>query len=60
MIRDEDGLLTSYVYVDLDGRDPSGYIEEANRLIRGKITQRPGYSMSWSGQYEAIERPASD
>lgn len=56
MIRDEDGLLTSYVYVDLDGRDPSGYIEEANRLIRGNITQRPGYSMSWSGQYEAIER----
>lgn len=56
MIRDEDGLLTSYVYVDLDGRDPRGYIEEANRVIRGRITQRPGYSMSWSGQYEAIER----
>jgi Cu(I)/Ag(I) efflux system membrane protein CusA/SilA len=56
MIRNEDGLLTGYVYVDLAGRDPRSYIEEANRLIRDKVTLPPGYAVSWSGQYEAMER----
>ena len=37
MIRDEDGLLTGYVYVDIAGRDPNGYIEEADRLLREKV-----------------------
>jgi Cu(I)/Ag(I) efflux system membrane protein CusA/SilA len=57
MIRDENGLLTGYVYVDLEGRDPAGYIAEANRLIgRQPRLLPPGYSLSWSGQYEAMER----
>ncbi len=56
MIRDEDGLLTGYVYVDLDGRDPQGFIDEAGRLIREKIEIPPGYAVSWSGQYEAMQR----
>jgi Cu(I)/Ag(I) efflux system membrane protein CusA/SilA len=56
MIRDEDGLLTGYVYVDLAGRDAASFISEADRLIRSKITMQPGYSISWSGQYEAMER----
>jgi Cu(I)/Ag(I) efflux system membrane protein CusA/SilA len=58
MIRNEDGLLTGYVYVDLEGRDPSSYIAEANQLIRSSIPRRPGYTVSWSGQYEAMERVA--
>jgi len=56
MIRNEDGLLTGYVYVDLAGRDPRSYIEEADRLIRDKAPLPPGYAVSWSGQYEAMER----
>ena len=56
MIRNEDGLLTGYVYVDMAGRDPRGYIEEANRLIRERVQLPPGYAVSWSGQYEAMER----
>ena len=56
MIRNEDGLLTGYVYVDMAGRDPRSYIEEANLLIRGKVQLPPGYAISWSGQYEAMER----
>jgi Cu(I)/Ag(I) efflux system membrane protein CusA/SilA len=56
MIRNEDGLLTGYVYVDIAARDPRSYIEEANRLIRDKVTLPPGYAASWSGQYEAMER----
>jgi Cu(I)/Ag(I) efflux system membrane protein CusA/SilA len=56
MIRDEDGLLTGYVYVDVAGRDQNGYIEEATRLLKEKVKLLPGYAVSWSGQYEATQR----
>ena len=56
MIRDEDGLLTGYVYVDVGGRDQNGYIAEAAALLREKVQLPVGYSISWSGQYEATER----
>jgi Cu(I)/Ag(I) efflux system membrane protein CusA/SilA len=52
MIRNEDGLLTGYVYVDVTGRDMGGYVEEARRVIGEKLKLPPGYSLSWSGQYE--------
>ncbi len=56
MIRNEDGLLTGYVYVDLAGRDPAGYVEEASRLLREKLALPAGYALSWSGQWEAMQR----
>jgi copper/silver efflux system protein len=56
MIRDEDGLLTGYVYVDISGRDPNGYIEEANRLLRKEVKLPPGYAFVWSGDYQASQR----
>ncbi|HZX97267.1 MAG TPA: CusA/CzcA family heavy metal efflux RND transporter [Myxococcales bacterium] len=56
MIRNEDGLLTGYVYVDLAGRDPQGYVEESRQLLREKLQLPPGYALSWSGQYEAMQR----
>ena len=56
MIRNEDGLLTGYVYVDIAGRDPAGYIDEAGRLLREKVKLPPGYAISWSGQYEGMQR----
>ena len=56
MIRDEDGLLTGYVYIDIAGRDPNGYVEEAARLLKDKVKLPPGYAISWSGQYEAAQR----
>ncbi len=56
MIRNEDGLLAGYVYLDIAGRDPAGYIEEAGRLLREKVKLPPGYAISWSGQYEAMKR----
>jgi len=56
MLRNEDGLLTGYVYVDISGRDPGGYVAEASKLVREKVQFQPGYSVSWSGQYEAMER----
>ena len=56
MIRDEDGLLTGYVYVDVAGRDVQSYIDEAGKLIREKVPIPPGYAITWSGQYEAMQR----
>ncbi len=56
MIRNEDGLLTGYVYVDVAGRDPGSYVEEAERLLRDKVKLPPGYAVAWSGQYEAMQR----
>ena len=56
MIRNEDGLLTGYVYVDVAGRDQNSYIDEAGRLLREKIKLPTGYAISWSGQYEAMQR----
>jgi Cu(I)/Ag(I) efflux system membrane protein CusA/SilA len=56
MIRNEDGLLTGYVYIDIAGRDPNGYVEEAAQLLRKKVKLPPGYAISWSGQYEATQR----
>ena len=56
MIRNENGLLTGYVYLDISDRDQSSYIEEAGRLLREKIKLPAGYAISWSGQYEAIQR----
>jgi copper/silver efflux system protein len=58
MLRNENGLLTGYVYVDVTGRDPGNYVMEARELLRHKLTLPAGYSISWSGQYEAIERVA--
>ncbi len=56
MIRNEDGLPTGYVYVDLSGRDPNSYIEEAGRHIRQTVKLPAGYAISWSGQYEGMKR----
>jgi Cu(I)/Ag(I) efflux system membrane protein CusA/SilA len=56
MLRDENGLLAGYVYVDVAGRDIGGYVTDAKRVIAEHVTLPPGYALAWSGQYEAIER----
>lgn len=56
MIRDEDGLLTGYVYIDIADRDPNSYIEEGRRLLREKVKLPAGYAISWTGEYEGIQR----
>jgi Cu(I)/Ag(I) efflux system membrane protein CusA/SilA len=56
MLRDENGLLTGYVFVDLANRDVGSYIAEAGRLLQAKMTLPSGYALSWGGQFESIER----
>jgi Cu(I)/Ag(I) efflux system membrane protein CusA/SilA len=56
MVRDEDGMLTGYVYVDITGRDIQSYVAEARRVVAQQVTVPPGYALHWSGQYESMER----
>jgi Cu(I)/Ag(I) efflux system membrane protein CusA/SilA len=56
MLRDENGMLNGYVYVDVAGRDVGSYVEEARRLVRSRVALPAGYAIQWSGQYEAMER----
>ncbi|WP_411725929.1 efflux RND transporter permease subunit [Methyloglobulus sp.] len=56
MIRDEDGMLSGYVYVDLAGRDVGGYVEDLKRVVQGKVELPAGYTIVWSGQYEFMQR----
>jgi len=56
MIRDEDGRLSGYVYVDVSGRDLGSYIGDAKRAVADKVSVPAGYQLVWSGQYEAMER----
>ncbi len=56
MLRDENGLLSGYVYVDVAGRDVGSYVAEAKDVVRAHVKLPPGYSIAWSGQYESMER----
>ncbi len=60
VIRNEDGALTGWVYVDMAGRDIGGYVEEAKAAVAGKIERAgllpAGYRFEWSGQYEHMLR----
>ena len=58
MIRDENGRLSGYVYVDVDTakRDIGGYVEEAKKAVDAELKLQPGYLLQWSGQYEAMAR----
>lgn len=58
MIRDENGRLSGYVYVDVSGRDIGSYVNEAKRVVAEKVTVPAGYELVWSGQYEFMERVA--
>jgi Cu(I)/Ag(I) efflux system membrane protein CusA/SilA len=56
MIRNENGRLAGYVYVDVAGRDIGGYVEEAKRSVSEQVPLPPGYELIWSGQYEHMAR----
>ena len=56
MIRDENGMLAGYVFVDITGRDIGGYVADAKRAVSEKLKLPTGYSLIWSGQYENMQR----
>jgi Cu(I)/Ag(I) efflux system membrane protein CusA/SilA len=58
MIRDENGLLSGYVYVDFDTSkvDVGSYVDRAKQAVAGAVKLPTGYAMTWSGQYENMLR----
>lgn len=57
MIRDEAGMLTGYVYVDMDPgkRDIGSYVAAAKQAVEKQMRLPPGYSLKWTGQYELLQ-----
>ncbi len=56
MIRSENARLNGWVYIDMAGRDISSYVHDAQQKINEQIKLPAGYSLTWSGQYEYLER----
>ncbi|HKW15296.1 MAG TPA: efflux RND transporter permease subunit, partial [Candidatus Krumholzibacteria bacterium] len=50
------GMLASYVYVDIAGRDVGGYVNDAKKVVADRVHLPNGYSLAWSGQYENMLR----
>jgi Cu(I)/Ag(I) efflux system membrane protein CusA/SilA len=56
MIRNENGFMAGYVFVDIAGRDIGGYVEDAKRVVNRSLSLPAGYVLQWSGQYENMLR----
>jgi Cu(I)/Ag(I) efflux system membrane protein CusA/SilA len=55
-IRTENALLAAYIYVDIRDRDIGGYVADAQKAVREAVSFPPGYFVTWSGQFEYMER----
>jgi len=55
-IRSEGARPVGYVYVDVAGRDPGGYVQEAKAMLEQNVHLPPGYDLEWSGAYEGLQR----
>ncbi len=56
MIRTENARLNGWVVVDIRDRDLGSYVAEARQAVTDQVELLPGYSITWSGQYEHMER----
>jgi len=57
-LRSENARLNGWVYVDISGRDLGSYVAQAQKLVSQRVELPPGYSITWSGQFEYLERAA--
>ncbi len=55
-IRTENALLSAYIYVDIRDRDIGGYVADAKKAVAENVKFPPGYYVTWSGQFEYMER----
>jgi Cu(I)/Ag(I) efflux system membrane protein CusA/SilA len=56
MIKSENARLNGWIYVDIDGVDLGSYVDAARKAVAEQVDLPPGYSITWSGQYEYMER----
>ena len=55
-IRTENALLSAYIFVDIRERDIGSYVEDARKAVADQVRFPPGYYITWSGQFEYMER----
>src|SRR6202140_3707777 len=55
-IRTENSQLAAYIFVDLRDRDLGGYVADAQKAVAAQVKFPPGYYVTWSGQFEYLER----
>lgn len=55
-IKSENARLNAWVYVDIQGIDVGTYVKRAQQAVLEKVSMPPGYSITWSGQYEYMQR----
>ena len=56
MLKSENARLSSWVYIDLHGRDLSSAVRDMQQAVASEVKLPAGYSISWSGQFEFLER----
>ncbi len=55
-VKTDNAFPVTTVYVDIAGRDLGGYVRDAQRVVGAQLKLPPGYSLTWSGQFEFMER----
>ncbi|KAA0576131.1 efflux RND transporter permease subunit [Azospirillum sp. B21] len=55
-VRTENALLSAYIYVDIRDRDIGGYVADARKAVAEQVQMPAGYYVTWSGQFEYMER----
>ena len=56
MLRSENARLSGWVYVDIRGRDLKSAVQDMQQAVAAQVKLSQGYSVSWSGQFEYLER----
>jgi Cu(I)/Ag(I) efflux system membrane protein CusA/SilA len=56
MIKSENGRINGWVYITIDGTDIGSYINKAQQLLAEKLKLPTSYTISWTGQYEYMQR----
>jgi Cu(I)/Ag(I) efflux system membrane protein CusA/SilA len=56
LLRSENARLSGWIYVDVRGRDLGSVVADAQRAVRQQVSLPPGTSLTWSGQFEYLER----
>ena len=56
MLKSENARLSGWIYVDIRGRDLVAVVNDAREAVAGQVKLTPGYSVTWSGQFEYLER----
>ncbi|TXF98362.1 efflux RND transporter permease subunit [Massilia arenae] len=59
MLRSENARLSGWVYVDIRGRDMNSVVRDMQQAVAKEVKLQPGYSISWSGQFEYLERASA-